>query len=115
MFLFLLRFSLSCGSLLDLGQDVGLAQDEQLLAVDLDLGPAVLAVQDLVARADVERDALSPSSSQAPSPTATTSPFWGFSFAVSGRTRPLAVVSSSSSALTITLSPSGFSFIRLPP
>src|SRR5918992_268628 len=53
----------------------------------------------------------SPSSSQRPSPAATTLPFWGFSFAVSGRTMPLAVVSSSSSALTITRSPSGFNFI----
>src|SRR5689334_6860151 len=43
---------------LDLGQDVALAQDEQLLAVDLDLGAAVLAVQDLVALGDVQRDAL---------------------------------------------------------
>src|SRR4051794_40538913 len=44
--------------LLDLGQDVGLAQDQQVLAVDLDLGPAVLAVEDGVALRDVERDAL---------------------------------------------------------
>ena len=42
----------------DLGEDVGLAQHEQLLAVDLDLGPAVLAVEDLVALLDVQRDAL---------------------------------------------------------
>src|SRR5437588_11381063 len=34
--------------LLDLGQHVGLPEDEQLFAVDLDLGAAVLAVQDLV-------------------------------------------------------------------
>ena len=40
------------------GEDVGLAQHEQILAVDLDLGPAVLAVEDLVALLDVERDAL---------------------------------------------------------
>src|ERR687898_645799 len=43
---------------LDLGQDVGLAQDEQVLAVDLDLRPAVLGVQDLVALGHVERHAL---------------------------------------------------------
>src|SRR3954469_20765100 len=43
---------------LDLGKDVALAQHEQLLTIDLDLGAAVLAVQDLVAFGDVERDAL---------------------------------------------------------
>src|SRR5829696_5093993 len=43
---------------LDLGQDVRLAQDEQVLAVDLDLRPAVLRVQDLVALGHVERHAL---------------------------------------------------------
>src|SRR3954466_10307597 len=53
----------------------------------------------------------SPSSSKRPSPTARTSPFWGFSLAVSGRTRPLAVVSSSSIARTIRRSPRGLSFI----
>src|SRR4029079_10692400 len=59
---------------------------------------------------------LSPSSSQRPSPTARTSPFWGFSLAVSGRTIPLAVVSSSSSGWTISRSPRGLSFItREPP
>src|SRR5690242_9730539 len=51
----------------------------------------------------------------APSPTATTLPFCGFSLAVSGRTMPLAVVSSSSIGLTISRSPRGFSFIREPP
>src|SRR4051794_21578923 len=42
----------------DLGEDVGLAQDQQVLAVHGDLGAAVLGVQDLVALADVEGDAL---------------------------------------------------------
>src|SRR3978361_1212747 len=54
---------------------------------------------------------LSPSSSNLPSPTATTRPFCGFSLAVSGSTRPLAVVSSSSIARTIKRSPRGLSFI----
>src|SRR5437763_12091922 len=53
----------------------------------------------------------SPSSSHLPSPTARTLPRWGFSLAVSGRTMPLAVVSSSSTALTIRRSPRGFSFM----
>src|SRR4051812_20540121 len=52
-----------------------------------------------------------PSSASLPSPTARTLPRWGFSLAVSGRTMPLAVVSSSSIALTISRSPRGLSFI----
>src|SRR3954470_14386721 len=44
--------------LLELGQDVGLTEDEQLFAVDPDLRAAVLGVQDLVALGDVERNAL---------------------------------------------------------
>src|SRR3954471_15274392 len=40
-----------------------------------------------------------------------TLPFCGFSFAVSGSTMPLAVVSSSSMALTINRSTRGFKFI----
>src|SRR5262249_45688420 len=43
---------------LDLGEDIALAQDEQLLTIDLDLRAAVLAVEDLVALGDVQRDAL---------------------------------------------------------
>ena len=42
----------------DLGKDVGLAKDQQVLALDLDLGAAVLAVEDGVALSDVERDPL---------------------------------------------------------
>src|SRR5271157_4679084 len=52
-----------------------------------------------------------PLSSSLPSPTARTLPFCGFSLAVSGSTRPLAVVSSSSIARTIRRSPRGLSFI----
>src|ERR1700727_2255357 len=43
---------------LDAGEDIGLAQYEQILPVDLDLGPAVLAVEDLVTLLDLQRDAL---------------------------------------------------------
>src|SRR4051794_33264650 len=46
------------GWLGDLREHVGLAQDEQVLALDLDLRAAVLGVEDLVALAHVERDAL---------------------------------------------------------
>src|SRR3954470_8018106 len=42
----------------DLGEDVGLAQDEQLVTVDGDVRTAVLRVEDLVALGHVERDAL---------------------------------------------------------
>src|ERR1035437_2421339 len=56
-----------------------------------------------------------PSSSRRPSPTARTLPFCGFSLAVSGRTRPDAVVSSSSIARTISRSPRGLSFISKKP
>src|SRR5215207_8528922 len=45
-------------SAVDLGQDVALAQDQEVLAVDRDLGAAVLGVEDLVALRDVERHAL---------------------------------------------------------
>src|SRR3954463_12833781 len=41
-----------------LGEHVGLAQDEQVLAVDGDVRAAVLRVEDLVALGHVERDAL---------------------------------------------------------
>src|ERR1700726_210317 len=52
-----------------------------------------------------------PASSSLPSPAARILPFCGFSLAVSGSTRPLAVVSSSSIARTIRRSPRGLSFI----
>src|SRR6188474_861672 len=45
-------------SVLDDREDVLLADDEQVVAVDLELGPSVLRVQDLVALLDVHGDAL---------------------------------------------------------
>ena len=78
-------------------QHVGLATGEQLLAVDLDLGAAVLAVEHLVAFLATSSGLRLPSSLTLPSPAASTLPFWGFSLAVSGRTTPLAVVLPSSS------------------
>src|ERR1700742_2241714 len=53
---------------------------------------------------------LSPSSSHRPGPTATTVPSCGFSLAVSGMTRPDAVVVSASLACTRILSSSGLIF-----
>src|SRR5207302_9326263 len=43
---------------LELRRRVGLADDEEALDVDLDLGAAVLAVEDLVASGAVRRDSL---------------------------------------------------------
>src|SRR5580765_2638470 len=51
-------------------------------------------------------------SDRRPGPTASTSPCWGFSLAVSGMTRPLAVVSSDSPGLTTMRSSRGCRFIR---
>src|SRR3954454_8117945 len=56
-----------------------------------------------------------PLSSRLPGPTARTRPRCGFSFAVSGSTMPLTVVSSSSRTSTIRRSPSGCRFIHAPP
>ena len=50
-------------------------------------------------------------SERRPGPTARTSPCWGFSLAVSGMTRPLAVVSSASPGLTTMRSSSGCRFM----
>src|SRR5262245_33868033 len=48
-------FALSSGLLFDDGHDVFLAHHEELVAIHLDFGAAVLAEQDLVADLDVER------------------------------------------------------------
>src|ERR1700753_3699731 len=55
-----------------------------------------------------------PSSSHRPGPTATTLPSWGFSLAVSGMTRPDAVVVSASLACTRILSSSGLMLTLAP-
>src|SRR5262245_10334213 len=48
-----------------------------------------------------------------PGPTARISPSWGFSFAVSGRTSPLFVISSRGVGFTTTRSPSGVSLVAV--
>jgi hypothetical protein len=53
-----LRKTLSGNTLLEHGEEIVLAHDQVLLAVDLDLGAAVLREQHLVARLDVEGDQL---------------------------------------------------------
>jgi len=64
-------------------EDGVLVDDQVLLVVDLELGARVLLIQDLVAD----------------------------SFAVSGRTRPLFVISSRCSGLMTTRAPRGLSFL----
>ena len=94
---------------LDDRQDVLLADDQQVLAVDLELGPGVLRVEDLLALLDVDRLALAVIEVR-PGPTARIVPSWGFSLAVSGRTMPLLVISSRGVGWMTTRSPSGRSF-----
>ena len=84
-------------------EDVGFLHDEEVLAVDLDLGARPFAEQDLVAGLDVERVIL-PFSARVPVPTATTSPSCGFSLAVSGMMIPPADFSSASTRRTSTRS-----------
>src|SRR4051794_4819838 len=96
---------------LDLGQDVGLAQDQQVLAVDLDLGSAVLAVEHGVALRDVERDALVAVVVVAAVADGDDLAALRLLLRGVGRTMPLAVVSSSSIARTMSRSPRGLSFM----
>src|SRR3954447_23357438 len=49
---------ISLGSTGDPGEHVGLAQNQQILTVDADLGAAVFAVEHLVALGHLKRDAL---------------------------------------------------------
>ena len=102
-------FVLSLQASDDLGEDVRLAQDEHVLAVDLDLGAAVLGVEDLVALRDVERAALAVLVGAIADGDDLA--LLGLLLRGVGEDEPLAVVSSSSIALTIRRSPRGFSFI----
>src|SRR5690606_16078836 len=63
-----------------------------------------------VARRLTSTGARQPSPTYLPGPTARTVPRWLFSLALSGVTRPLAVVCGSSMTSTTTLSPNGFRF-----
>ena len=97
-------------SVLDDREDVLLADDEELLALDLELGAGVLGVEDLVASLTSIGSRL-PSSVMRPGPAARIVPSWGFSLAVSGRTMPLLVISSAGVGWMTTRSPSGRSFV----
>jgi hypothetical protein len=80
----------------DDGEDVAGVQEQVLLAVVLDLGAAVLGVDDDVTLGVVQRDAVAVVVDAA-----------GFSLAVSGMTSPEAVVCSASSGWTRMRSSSG--------
>ncbi len=88
-------------------EDVGFAEDLDLVAVDFDVAAGVLAVDHLVADADGQLRARLPLSSSLPGPTAMTVPRCGFSLAVSGSTMPPAVFSSASIGSTTTRSSRG--------
>ena len=96
--------------LLEDPHDVALLHDEELLAVDLDLGAGPLAEQHLVL-ALTSSGTILPHSSRAPGPTAMISPCWGFSAAVSGMMMPPAVLVSLSTRRTTTRSCRGRNFI----
>ena len=87
-------------------------QDQELVVVELELCAGVLLKEDLLADRDLisSRD---PLSSVRPGPTARIEPSCGRSFAVSGRTMPLLVISSRGVGLTITLLPSGFRLVAV--
>jgi hypothetical protein len=95
---------------LDHAQDVAFLHDQQVFAVQLDLGARPLAEQDAVAGLDVEGDDLA-LVVRAPGPTETTSPSCGFSLAVSGMMIPPLVLDSSSTRFTSTRSPRGRNFM----
>jgi len=90
----------------DDGENVAGGEDQELLAAVLDLGAAVLAVDDAVADVDVERDAVA-LVVDAAGANCEDLALRGFSFAVSGMTRPDAVVCSASRLLMTMRSSSG--------
>ena len=90
-------------SLLDDRHDVFLAHHEEIFAIDLHFGAAVLAEQDVVADLDVERTNFAVLE-DLPLPTAMTLPLIGFSVAESGITIPPADIFSSSMRLMTTRS-----------
>src|SRR5438046_5978959 len=66
-----------------LREHIRLAEDQDVVGAELDLGTAVLRKDDLVALGNVHGNDV-PSSLRLPGPTARTRPRCGFSFAVSG-------------------------------
>ena len=92
--------------LLDDREDVVLAHDHQLFAVDLDLGAGVRREDHLVPLLHVPRRAL-PALQPLPDPREMIFPRRGFSFVESGYTIPDFVFVSASTRFTRILSPSG--------
>jgi hypothetical protein len=95
----------------DHAHDVFLAHHQQLVALHLDGLPGILAEENAVADFDVERNEFAVVIFLA-LPTATISPWSGFSAAVSGMKMPPADLRSSSTRLTITRSCNGRIFMQ---
>ncbi len=90
--------------------DIGFLHDQQIFAVELDLGAGPLAEQHAIAGLDVDREELAGLVAP-PGPTATTRPSWGFSLALSGMMMPPLVFSSASIRLTTTRSCRGRNWV----
>src|SRR5579859_1015284 len=95
---------------LDDRQQVAFFQDQQLLAIVLELRAGVLGEQDRFAHGHIQRHAQSLIVARAWA-SGPDRALCGFSLAVSGSTRPLAVMSSCSSGSTTTRSPRGLRLI----
>src|SRR5271157_4732695 len=93
-------------------KDFFLAHDQEVFAVNLDLGAGVLAKQDAVAFLHIEREGLAFVVGLA-RPTAITSPSCGLSLALSGMMIPPRVVSASSTRRTTMRSCRGVSFVAI--
>ena len=100
--------SIICGVslLLHHSQNIALAHNNQLFAVDFDFRAGVLAVNNLLTCILISLPSTLP-----PGPTARTTAICGFSFAALVRIRPDLVVSSASTFLMTTRSPKGFTVI----
>ena len=103
---------LGLDGLVDDAHDVGFLHDQQVLAVDLDLGARPFAEQDEVAGLDVEWDKRAVFVACTRS-TAMTSPSCGFSLALSGMMMPPFDLISPSARRMTTRSWSGRNFMRL--
>ena len=88
-------------------ENVLLADDEQLLVVELDLGAGVLRVEDLVARLRRPSASRLPSSASGPGRRRRPCPPGASPWLCPGSTMPLLVISSRAVGLTTTRSPSG--------
>ena len=95
--------------LFDNAEDIFLAHDQMLFAVNIDFRAGIFAEKNTIVDFDIERGDLAVVTGF-PFPTATILPSWGFSFAVSGMMIPPLLFSSSSTRLTMTRSCKGLIF-----